>query len=494
MPIDPQTPPSSFDNWNRRDILRQGLIGSLGLNLGSLIWARAALAESAARKTGAALEPGTASKPKPRGGQIRACILVFYYGGPSHLDTFDPKPHAPKEIRGEFSTISTSVPGLAIAEHLPHMARVMHKVALVRSMHHTNRLHDSASTEVLTGRQGPNGDREEAVIGPQYFPCYGAGVSYMRRQQSCVAPHAALPFVFHNVVNCECQGGGFLGSAYDPLQFLVDPVTEKYSLGDLTREPDETPQRMSRRQQLLNSLDQRALKDANLAAASRSLARYYDKAYQLLDSVALQQATDLSLETPTMRARYGFCPPLPPGHTVGAQFGYAREMRGQNLLLARRLVEAGVPFVNVYDFRQQGQNWDAHADNFGQHKNLLLPLADRSLSALIEDLDERGLLDSTLVVATGEFGRTPRINRNGGRDHWPDCYSILMAGGGIQGGTVYGSSDHHGAFPATDPVTPADMAATIYWRFGIDPSSLIHDHTGRPFKLADGSPLAPLFG
>jgi uncharacterized protein (DUF1501 family) len=251
---------------------------------------------------------------------------------------------------------------------------------------------------------------------------------------------------------------------------------------------------MSRRQQLLNSLDHRALTNGNLAAASRSLTRFYDKAYQLIDSVALRRAIDLSEETPATRARYGFCPTLPPGNTVGAQFGHAREMRGQNLLLARRLVEAGVPFVNVYDFRQQGQNWDAHADNFGQHKNHLLPIADQSLSALIEDLDERGLLDSTLVVATGEFGRTPRINRNGGRDHWPDCYSIVLAGGGIQGGTVYGSSDRHGAFPATDPVTPADLAATIYARFGIDPASLIHDYTGRPFKLADGSPLAPLFG
>lgn len=484
MPDDPQT----HDNWSRREVLRQGLIGSLGLNLGSLIWAQAALAEQAAPT------PGTLSKRPTRAGQIRACILVFYYGGPSHLDTYDLKPDAPKEIRGEFDSISTSVPGLRICEHLPHMARVMHKVAIVRSMHHTNRLHDSASTEVLTGRQGPNGDREEAVIGPQYFPCYGAGVSYMRHGVPCVAPHAALPFVFHNVVNCECQGGGFLGAAYDPLQFFVDPVTKTYSLGDLEREPDETPLRMSRRQQLLNSLDQRALTDANLKAASRSLVRFYDKAYQLLDSVALRRAIDLNEETPATRARYGFCPTLPAAPVVGSQNGYAREMRGQNLLFARRLVEAGVPFVNVYDFRQQGQNWDAHADNFGQHKNYLLPIADQSLSALIEDLDERGLLESTLVVATGEFGRTPRINRNGGRDHWPDCYSILMAGGGIQGGTVYGSSDHHGAFPATDPVTPADMAATIYWRFGIDPASLIHDHTGRPFKLADGAPLAQLFG
>jgi uncharacterized protein (DUF1501 family) len=174
--------------------------------------------------------------------------------------------------------------------------------------------------------------------------------------------------------------------------------------------------------------------------------------------------------------------------------GIARQMRGQNLLMARRLVEAGVPFVNVFDFRQQGQNWDAHFKNFNQHKTHLLPLADQSLSALIEDLDQRGLLDSTLVVAMGEFGRTPKINADGGRDHWPDCYTVLLAGGGIRGGAVYGASDRQGAFPAADPVTPADLAATIFWRFGIDPATEIHDRTGRPYRLSDGQPLRTLFG
>ena len=170
-----------------------------------------------------------------------------------------------------------------------------------------------------------------------------------------------------------------------------------------------------------------------------------------------------------------------------------RELRGQNLLLARRLVEAGVPFVNVQDFRQQGQNWDSHRDNFDQHRRFLLPPADQSLSALIEDLDDRGLLDSTLVVALGEFGRTPNINANAGRDHWPDCYTILLAGGGIHGGTVLGSSDRIGAYPETDPVTPADLAATIYWRFGLDPHQTVPDQTGRPHRLADGRPLTELF-
>jgi hypothetical protein len=225
----------------------------------------------------------------------------------------------------------------------------------------------------------------------------------------------------------------------------------------------------------------------------------YEKAYRLLDSEAIRQAADITREPLHVRERYGFgAGPVAIGEGGGggngAEMGSARQMRGQNLLLARRLVEAGVPFVNVYDFKQQGQNWDAHFNCANQHKTHLLPQADQSLSALIEDLDARGLLDSTLVVAMGEFGRTPRINGQGGRDHWPDCYTVLLAGGGVQGGSVYGSSDRIGAYPASDPVTPGDLAATIFWRFGLDPAREIHDQTRRPHRLAAGEPLRRMFG
>jgi hypothetical protein len=224
-----------------------------------------------------------------------------------------------------------------------------------------------------------------------------------------------------------------------------------------------------------------------------------DKAYRLLESDAIRRAADVTREPLAVRERYGFgAEPVAVGEGGGggngAEMGYARQMRGQNLLLARRLVEAGVPFVNVYDFKQQGQNWDAHFNGANQHKTYLLPQADQSLSALIEDLDARGLLDSTLVVAMGEFGRTPRINKEAGRDHWPDCYTVLMAGGGVRGGAVYGSSDRIGAYPASDPVTPGDLAATIYWRFGLDPAAEIRDQTNRPHRLAAGEPLRRLFG
>jgi hypothetical protein len=217
------------------------------------------------------------------------------------------------------------------------------------------------------------------------------------------------------------------------------------------------------------------------------LGSHYERAYRLLNSASLHTALDITRESPEVRERYGW------GSGAASDVGYAHEMRGQNLLLARRLVEAGVPFINVYDYKQQGQNWDAHAQCFDQHKNHLLPPLDRGLSALIDDLEERGLLESTLIVVTGEFGRTPKINSNVGRDHWPNCYSVLLAGGGVRGGMVYGASDPLGAYPARDPVTPGDLAATILSRFGLDPHSEMFDQTGRPHRLAVGQPVSSLF-
>jgi hypothetical protein len=467
----------------RRDLLQLAGCGYLGLNLGGLLRAQAASADTDCARLGAA--------------KIKSCIVIFYYGGPSHLDTFDMKPDAPAEVRGEFKSIATSVPGLHICEHLPHVSRIMHKVALVRSMHHGNRLHDSASTEALTGRQSPQGDREEFAPIKQFFPCHGSTLSYLWREQHLDISHAALPFVFHNVVDVPCQGGGFLGSTYDPLQIAVDPDSRTYRAGALTT-PEGVPlARLADRRSLLDQLELVSA-STDLAPSGRQLRRFYERAYKLLGSESLHRALDLSHEDERTRERYGFGPgPVSVGEGGGggngAEMAYARQMRGQNLLVARRLVEAGIPFVNVYDCRQQGQNWDAHFKCFNQHKTHLLPLADQSLSALIEDLDARGLLETTLVVAMGEFGRTPRINKDGGRDHWPDCYTILLAGGGLKGGYIHGSSDRFGAYPATDPVTPADLAATIFWRFGIDPATEIHDPTGRPYKAAEGTPLANLF-
>jgi hypothetical protein len=450
--------------------------GSLGLSLGGLIRARAEAAP-------------VASPLKP----LRSCILIFYYGGPSHLETFDLKPDAPTDTRSQFAPISTSVPGLQISEHLPKLSKWMHKAALIRSMSHQARLHDSASIHMLTGRPLEGPDRELFAPQPQFYPSYGGAVSYMRRHEGHVLPFASLPFVYHNVVPTPSQGGGFLGSACDPLRIEVDTSTAAYRADSFQLLDGLSAERMATRRGLLESLDPT---NSRSRLPGGTLRDNLDRAYQLLSSETIRQAVDITREPRQVREWYGLpeLPLAPPGPTGGGEHGYARQMRGQNLLLARRLVEAGVPFVNVYDFKQQGQNWDAHNDNAGQHKNHLLPMADQALSTLIEDLDQLSLLESTLIVACGEFGRTPKINASGGRDHWPDCYSVFLAGGGVSGGAVYGASDRLGAYPARDPATPGDLAATIYWRFGLDHAAEIHDQTGRPHRLAAGEPIKQLFG
>jgi Protein of unknown function (DUF1501) len=459
-----------IETVSRRGLLQFGG-GLLGLTLGGLERARAAAPVA------------TTKRP------IKACILVFYYGGPSHIDTYDLKPNAPREVRGEFNAIATRVPGLQVCEHLPHMARVMDRVALVRSVTHAASLHDSASIHALTGRPLDGPDRELFNPLPQFFPSHGSAVTALRPPNRGPVPYAALPFPFRNVHEVPCQGGGFLGARFDPLQIEGDPAARKYRAELLQPVADLVGPRLDVRRTLLAELDR---------TPSGLLSEYRERAYTLLDSEALRRALDLTQEPWSVRDRYGFGPdPVAVGEGGGggngAEMGVGQQLRGQNLLLARRLVEAGVPFVNVYDFRQQGQNWDAHFKCANQHKKHLLPPADRALSALIEDLDQRGLLETTLVVAMGEFGRTPKINGEGGRDHWPHCYTVVLAGGGVSGGAVYGASDRFGAYPASDPVTPGDLAATIFWRFGLDPATEIRDQTGRPHRLAAGEPIRRLF-
>lgn len=415
-------------------------------------------------------------------GSIRSCILLFLYGGPSHIETFDPKPNAPSDVRGEFQPIATSVPGVQLSEHLPRLAQRMHHIGLVRSVSHTATLHDAASIHALTGRPLDGPDRELFAPLPQVYPSYGSIVTSQRPRLPSDAEvrYAALPYVFQNVVPTPCQGGGFLGQNYDPLRIDVDLAAKQYQVETLKQATDLGSNRRKQRDQLRRSLD------LNMEPV-RGLASHYDRAYRLLDSTAIHQALDITQEPAEVRERYGW------GSGATSDVGYGHEMRGQNLLLARRLVEAGIPFITVYDYKQQGQNWDAHAQCFQQHKNHLLPPIDRGVSALIDDLQDRGLLDSTLIVVTGEFGRTPKINGGAGRDHWPNCYSVMFAGGGIRGGSVYGASDTMGAYPVTDPVTPGDIAATILSRFGLDPAAEMHDQTGCPHRLATGTPLERMF-
>lgn len=476
------------DSWqskthlNRRGLFQLGGASLFGMHLTGLLQAQAAQ------------QAGVLGTNRSA---IKSCILIFYYGGPSHLDMFDMKPDAPSEIRGEFKPIATSVPGVQIGEHLPMTARVMDKIAIVRSMHHKTRLaaHDPACHHMLTGRVHPAGDANVGET-PESFPSYGAVLSYQRRYQPLDVPHASLPFVMRNVIQNMGQTPGFLGAAFAPFQILANPATLTYRSDALKLATGMTFGKLEQRKNLLDAIER--TQQSVHANGPQTLSVLYEKAFDLLGSERVRRAMDIEQEDEKTRRRYGFGKVGQsfqdgPFGDNGAQLGIARNMRGLNLLLARRLVEAGVPFVNIYDFKQQGKNWDSHSDNFNQLKDHLLPSADQALSALIEDLDDRGLLDSTLVVATGEFGRTPRINKNAGRDHWPDCYSVLLAGGGVKGGLVFGSSDKAGAYPDTDPVTPGDLAATIFSRFGLDPGSELLDSFDRPHRLAEGRPIHALF-
>lgn len=435
---------------HRRRWLRMGGLGALGLNLAGLLRADAAAARRA---------PGS----------IRSCILIFYYGGPSHLDTWDPKPGAPREVRGEFGTIATNVPGIRVGEHLPHSARVVDRLAIVRSLHHPMTNHNAAAFAALSGRDPAKGDLELLSNDRNDPPCLGSLVSHELPEPGGLPTFVALPHVMYNVVKLPGQVAGFLGSAHDPFQVAADPNAPSFGLGELAL-PDGVPiGRLDDRESLLGRVDGGSMR-ADLDA-------YRRKAVRLLHSEEVRRAFRIEAEDPRLRDRYG------------------RNKHGQAVLLARRLVESGVRFVAVYDHEANSQltNWDAHADVFARLKDDLLPPADRAFAALIEDLTDRGLLESTLVIALGEFGRTPKINGQAGRDHWPYCHGAVLAGGGIRGGEVYGASDKLGAYPDLDGVSPADLAATLFWRFGLDPAAEVRDLSGRPYRLAEGRPLRTLF-
>ena len=403
---------------------------------------------------------------------IKSCIIVFHYGGPSQFETFDPKPEAPQGIRGEYQTIATAVPGIHVGEYLPRVAKIMDRLALVRSMHHPMRNHNSAAAEALTGRTPAGGDLELLADEARSFPTLGSSVSFGLGQRGHVLPYVALPYTIYNVVQLPGQTAGFLGGAYERFQVTGNPNDRGFRVSSLEPPANRQPPEIAAREQLLHTLD--ALPEIGPQAEMRL---YQRRALQLVSSDAVRRSFDLERESPQVRDRYG------------------RHLLGQSLLLARRLVESGVNFVTVFDGERNGQdaNWDSHLNIFPRHRQLIPP-ADEGFSALIEDLEARGLLDSTLVIAMGEFGRTPKINGNAGRDHWPDCYTVALAGGGVRGGMVYGASDKIGAYPDRDPVTPADLTATILGRFGINPELEIRDPTNRPFRLSDGTPLGALFG
>jgi Protein of unknown function (DUF1501) len=439
------------------------------LQLSSLGWLSAGGLGRSAVSRAAPAPPPASSRAK----SIRSCILIFHYGGPSQIETFDPKPLAPAEVRGEYATIETAAPGVEISDHLPNTARLMDRVSLIRTMHHPMRNHNSAAAEMLTGRTPVSGDLELLADEARSYPTLGSAVNYGLRDRAHVLPYVALPYTMYNVVQLPGQTPGILGGAYDRFQMQGDPNAADFKLSALDPPGARAGREIQAREALLRQLDGMRPAGGPLA----KMQNYQERALQLIASEPVRRGFDIGQERPETRARYG------------------RNLLGQSVLLARRLVEEGVNFVSVFNGQHNGQeaNWDSHVNLFPRHGQLLPP-ADLAYSALIEDLETRGLLDSTLVVWLAEFGRTPKINKSAGRDHWPDCYTVALAGGGVQGGSVYGASDKIAAYPDRDPVSPADLAATIFWRFGVDPNLEMHDQTNRPFRLAEGQPLYGLFG
>jgi hypothetical protein len=458
----------SLRQFDRRAVLQAGAAGMLGLGLPAL-WAARACASDAAT-SGAALSGF---------GKAKRCIFLFMWGGPSQLDTFDLKPAAPDTIRGPFQPISTKVPGLSICEHFQQLAGMTDKVAVIRSLAHDDPAHLSSGHATVTGHLAPVVRSDDTPPSPKDTPHVGALLSKFRPISGAMPGFVMLPWVAYHPSapggQAPGQHGGWLGSQYDPLLVTGDPNDANWQVPALNLQPGITPELLGNRFALLQQIDsQRPALDA--AASSAAMTGHQSRALSLLGSPEVRRAFDLSGEPAEVRERYG------------------RNIHGQCVLLARRLVEHGVPLVNV-NWHNDGKSfWDTHGNNFNRHKNDLIPPADRALAALLTDLSDRGLLDETIVAWVGEFGRRPEISKgNSGREHWPYCYSGLLAGGGIAGGAVYGASDKHAAYPASNAVSPQEYAATILHALGIPHNLVLADSAGRPHSAYAARPIERLF-
>jgi hypothetical protein len=415
--------------------------------------------------------------------RTRALILIDLFGGPSHIDTFDPKPDAPKEVRGEFGTIATRHAGIHFSEHVPKLARIADRFCLIRTLSHRYNSHNPYG--VMTGFDGGN-DRENYYAKPSDHPSIASVCQYLGIGRGRDLPsYVILPAFPGYSQGLRRAGpyGGYLGSAYDPLFATCDP---KFS-GTLdanrdTYNPDFVPMGEPHLPELSAGLTLDALdKRRSLQVQLDDLARKLEPSRELSRLTRQQQqAFDLLLST---KARVAFDITREP---AGVRDCYGRDLFGQSVLMARRLVEAGVTYVAVHTEAKPNGHWDTHENNFNMLKKLLLPFLDRAVSALIEDLGARGLLGSTLVVVTGDMGRTPRVNQKAGRDHWPQCGFCLLAGGGTKAGLVLGRTDKQAAYPVEHPVSSGDLAATMYHLIGVDPEATVPDQTGRPVHISHG--------
>jgi hypothetical protein len=443
----------------RRRLLQAGSLGLVGVTLPRLLQA-----DSVRRAAGTRA-------------RADACILVFLDGGPSHLDMWDIKPDAPAEIRGEFKPIETSLPGVPFSEHLPRLARHVHRCALIRSAHHSvNNAHAAAVYTALTGHD--RGDTTVAIgTGPNDFPAIGSITGLMRPPENPIVPFVSLPYMTQEGRGGPPQPGffgGILGKAHDPLFVLKDPNAADFSIPELALPGDVGTDRLSRRKALQATIDARFEK-----RESRSLAGmdgFQEQAFRLLSSPATQRAFQLGQEPDRVRDAYG------------------RNIYGQSVLLARRLIEAGTRVISIAWAPDANATWDTHGGNFAKLKGELLPQLDMAVASLLDDLVARGMLERTLVVVMGEFGRSPKVNGAAGRDHWNFCYSLMLAGGGIKRGFIYGASDRTGAYPADRPVVPAEIVATIYEALGIPHTLEFRDSVNRPYVLVPwGDPIVEMF-
>src|SRR5437762_10993385 len=453
--------------FSRRHALKVGGLGLLGLTLPKLLQAEALTETRNA-------ERGMRSLPKAH---AKSVIFLYQFGGPSHIDMFDMKPEAPEGIRGSHKPVSSKADGIAISEHLPRLAKVMDKVTLIRSMRHHMKNHNPASYYALTGHAPPVDDitlRDS----PELFPAYGSVVDRLAPVSEAMPTFVASPWVIGDGTITPGQGASYLGKLHDPLWVTRDPNKADFGLPELNLPANLSYQRLLHRRSIQKIIDgqSRLLRHS---AQARGMDAYYEKALAMLDSPRLREAFNLSAEPDGVRDSYG------------------RTTYGQSCLLARRLVEAGTKFVTVY-FSPNiggdvGSGWDTHGNNdkkmFPVLEKYHLPMTDQTLPTLLEELDQRGLLDTTLVVWLGEFGRTPKINEKASRDHWPACYTVLLAGGGVKRGFVYGESDKTASYPTRDPVRPEDLAATIYHLLGIDPHTEVRSAHNRPVLISEGTPV-----
>jgi hypothetical protein len=449
---------------SRRHVLQVGGLACAGLHLPQLLRA--------------------AEQAKHMKARAKSVIFLHQWGGPSHHDTFDMKPNAPEAIRGEFKPIPTNAAGIFVSDRLPGMARVMDKVTLVRSLHHTMKNHNSAGYISLTG-YAPPADDQRLRDSLDLFPAYGSIVDKLAPATAGMPTFVSYPHIIRDGSITPGQHASFLGKKHDPLFFSKDPNSPEFRLAELTLPANVPLDRLANRREALKLIDKQA-ELLEFSSTARGIDDFYEKAIALLTSPRVKQAFDLSSEPEQVRAKYG------------------RTTYGQSCLLARRLVEAGARFVNVYFAETIGGQstvsggWDTHGFNgkpmYPILKEYLLPITNQTLPTLLEDLDERGLLKDTLVVWVGEFGRSPRINKEAGRDHWPQCYTALLAGGGVKRGFVHGSSDKSGAYPASDPATPGDLAATMFHLLGIDPHTEIRDALNRPLAIANGNVINGVIG